>query len=584
MVDIKKVKEFSSSLRVLYVEDEEQLREKTSEIFKNLFESIETAANGKEGLEKYNDYYEINGEFYDLVITDVNMPMMNGIELSKNLLKTNKEQHIMVISAYNDPEMLESFIEIGINGFVKKPMTIPQFLTTLYKIAKTIVLNKESIKNREKIEKLNHELQTLNRNLEKKVDERTKQIKDQLLIDSLTSLKSYAALIEDQKGVEFHALYFIDIDNFSQINSIYGYLYGNNILKQFSKCLNSFNSINEYKYKLYRISSDKFAVYQNDRLDNIFDYEKHLFNLKNYIENYQFFIEDIEFNLSTTIGLSLGQENPIVTADMALSHAKKSKLGFQVYNSDIDILKQVSNNLEIRNKIKYAIHNDGVYPVYQPIVNKEGEVIKYEVLMRVLDIKSKEERILYPDEFLTVAIQSKQYNQLCNILFEKTFEYMNKTDKDFSINLSYEDIYNKTLVKYLKKNLDKHPGIGNRFIVEILETLAIEETKVMNRFLEFLNEYNVKVAVDDFGTGYSNFSHIIDLRPDYVKIDGKFIRNILKSRRSQIIVKSIIYFAKKLDIKVIAEYVHSKEVFEWVRDAGVDEFQGYYFSKPLILK
>ena len=90
----------------------------------------------------------------------------------------------------------------------------------------------------------------------------------------------------------------------------------------------------------------------------------------------------------------------------------------------------------------------------------------------------------------------------------------------------------------------------------------------------------VKIALDDFGTGFSNFSHINSLAPDFIKLDGKLIENITNDKKAYELVKAIVKFSKELNIKTIAEYVHSKEVFDTVYGLGVDKFQGYYFGEP----
>jgi EAL domain-containing protein (putative c-di-GMP-specific phosphodiesterase class I)/CheY-like chemotaxis protein/GGDEF domain-containing protein len=574
-MNIKELKEITKNFNILYVEDEDELRIKTTEVFKHLFKNVHEAVNGTDGLEKYKNFYKQTGKYYDIVITDINMPIMDGIELSKNIYEINKTQYILVISAYNDSDMLEKFIELGIDGFIKKPIVMTQFINRIYKVSKSIQLENESIENQNKINALNEKLTFINEDLEKKVIERTKQIEEQFLFDNLTNLGSYASMIKKQNKSNFHALILIDIDGFSRINNLYGYSYGDDILLQMSKAIKSFNENN--KYSIYRISSDKFVLYETDKIENVFSYEDDLYSLSKYLDKYQFFLDNIEFNLDTTLALSVGQENPLVSAEMALSHAKKNNLDYQAYNNEIDVRNQVSKNIDIRNKIKFAIENKEVFPVFQPIVDTNGDIVKYEILMRIFDGNTT----LYPDEFLDIAIQSKQYNELCKILFEKTFEKMENSDKDFSINLSYEDIYNHTIVKYLEENLKKYPNTGKRIIIEILETLAIEEKKVIQDFLNFLKPFETRVAIDDFGTGHSNFSHVLTLNPDFVKIDGVFIKDILENKESQIIVKSIIYFAKKLSIKVIAEYVHNQEIFELLKEYGVDEFQGYFFSKPL---
>jgi EAL domain-containing protein (putative c-di-GMP-specific phosphodiesterase class I) len=89
-----------------------------------------------------------------------------------------------------------------------------------------------------------------------------------------------------------------------------------------------------------------------------------------------------------------------------------------------------------------------------------------------------------------------------------------------------------------------------------------------------------RIAIDDFGTGYSNFEYLMRLEPDFIKIDGSITKGILEDKNSQIITSIIVEFAKKIDIKVIAEYVENKEIFEKIKELGVDKSQGYYFSEP----
>jgi EAL domain-containing protein (putative c-di-GMP-specific phosphodiesterase class I) len=90
----------------------------------------------------------------------------------------------------------------------------------------------------------------------------------------------------------------------------------------------------------------------------------------------------------------------------------------------------------------------------------------------------------------------------------------------------------------------------------------------------------VLIAIDDFGSGYANYAHILELKPDYIKIDGSLIQNILSDNDSKILVQSIVRFAHELNITTVAEYVENKEIFELLKEYGVDEFQGYYFGRP----
>ena len=95
-----------------------------------------------------------------------------------------------------------------------------------------------------------------------------------------------------------------------------------------------------------------------------------------------------------------------------------------------------------------------------------------------------------------------------------------------------------------------------------------------------MKTYGCKIAIDDFGTGYSNFPHVLKLDVDYIKIDSMLIKDIDRNRHSQIVVRTIVDFCKQLGIETIAEFVHSREVFETIAGLGIDYAQGYYFGEP----
>lgn len=140
MITPRQLHQFSSHLNVLYVEDDDVLRQETIALFEPFFHSVDSACNGKEGLERYNQY------LYDLVITDINMPEMNGIEMIKQIHEVNPDQKVIVISAYNDSEMLLKLIREGINSFILKPMIHDEVLKTLYPVcrdARTQQINNE---------------------------------------------------------------------------------------------------------------------------------------------------------------------------------------------------------------------------------------------------------------------------------------------------------------------------------------------------------------------------------------------------------------------------------------------------------
>ncbi|QSZ42033.1 response regulator [Sulfurimonas aquatica] len=142
MPNIKDLLKYTSHLSILYVEDDDTLREETVFLFEPFFKSIDTAVDGVDGLKKYNDNY------YDLVLTDINMPNMNGIDMINNIKEINPEQKIMAISAHNESEILIELIKAGTNSFILKPIIQNEVINALYPVCRdayTQVLNLELI-------------------------------------------------------------------------------------------------------------------------------------------------------------------------------------------------------------------------------------------------------------------------------------------------------------------------------------------------------------------------------------------------------------------------------------------------------
>jgi len=160
---------------------------------------------------------------------------------------------------------------------------------------------------------------------------------------------------------------------------------------------------------------------------------------------------------------------------------------------------------------------------------------------------------------------------------------MSQLDKAFSLNLSFNDMLNEKVLNALRANIEKY-GIGDHLTVEILESENVDDYLVIRDFIKEFKKLGIEIAIDDFGSGFSNFTHVFELEPDILKIDGSLIKNIDNDRKSYEFVKSIVQLAKALDIKTLAEFVSSKEIFDITYALGIDYFQGYYFSAPVTHK
>lgn len=162
---LKVLRENCKDLTLLYVEDDKELSLRTTEVFKNLFKSVDVAYDGKEGLDVYMDYLSTNGSPYDLVITDINMPRMNGIELCKAILKQTQHQYIVIISAHNESAYLFEAIDLGISSFISKPISQGSLMQALNKAAKSVNEHKLAESYLASLEALSIELEKKNQEL-----------------------------------------------------------------------------------------------------------------------------------------------------------------------------------------------------------------------------------------------------------------------------------------------------------------------------------------------------------------------------------------------------------------------------------
>jgi EAL domain-containing protein (putative c-di-GMP-specific phosphodiesterase class I) len=264
---------------------------------------------------------------------------------------------------------------------------------------------------------------------------------------------------------------------------------------------------------------------------------------------------------------------------MALIYAKNRGIPFWIYEDRMNFENEYSRNLELSLVVRDAIENSKVIPYFQAIVdNQTGKVTKYECLARLID---KNEKILSPVIFIPIAKNIKIYNQVTKSIITKSFTTFEKSNYEFNINLSIEDIMSGEMFEFIIDKL-KTSKAASRVTFELLESEAIRDFKKVERFINEVKRYGAKIAIDDFGSGYSNFFYLTKMQADYIKIDGSLIENIDVDKASVIVVETIVAFAKKLGIKTVAEYVHSSIIMDKVKAMGIDYSQGFYIDEPSI--
>ena len=401
----------------------------------------------------------------------------------------------------------------------------------------------------------------------------------QLYIDHLTGLKNRHALKDALFSKQRKVLFLSNIKEFSLLNEYYGVNAGNEILIQVAKVFAKFASQNQFR--AYRVSSDEYVLIKQD---NSFDDEKYnelIKKLHNEINSLKISIDgvDDEINVEIYSGIAYSDSHTMEDAQMALKKAKQQSLPYLMYSQHVDTKEYSQSVIKIKKTIKHALEHHNILPFFQPITDREGAVIKYEALIRIVEFNEGEKSILTPDSFLELSMHSGMYIELEKEMLQKSLAYFAGRNEKISVNFLPNDFFNQSIMDTFIDSIDSFDS-PQRVVVEITEQEGVEDFDRLITVVEQLRELGVQIAIDDFGSGYANYAHILKIRPDYLKIDGSLVQNIITDEESRILVRSIINFAKELSITTIAEYVENEEIFELLKEYGVDEFQGYYFGPP----
>lgn len=397
-------------------------------------------------------------------------------------------------------------------------------------------------------------------------------IKDQAT-DKLTGLTNRIGLIHSLQYAKNPVIAVLDIDNFNGLNHFYGIDTGDSILKNVAQQLKAFLLA---EVAVFRMGSDQFVLLTENKgnscLYNIMP------DLIAHLEQHNFIEHGVGIGVSFTAGISsINAKAPLIEASTALVHAKSKSLRLATYEKKDSVVEQQKKNIMWGQKLRQALAEDRVRPFYQVIVNnKSGKAEKVEALVRLIDDDGS---VVSPFYFLDAAKKSHQYEELTRAVITHSLKEVATSGMVVTINFTIEDTQNPDTISFLKQQIEKY-NCGNRVIVELTEGEGIENYQEAAAFIRDIKKLGCKVAIDDFGTGYSNFMHIISLNADILKIDGSIVQALPDDPNAEILIKTIVSFAKQLGMETVAEYVDSQYIFDKVTEIGVDYSQGFFFGKP----
>ena len=649
MYNVQDIIKATAKIKLLYVEDNKQAREPTVELFSEFFETIVVGVDGIDGLEKFNS------NTIDLVITDINMPKLNGLEMIAAIRKKSPEIPVLLFSAYSEIEYFKRSIELGVDGYLLKPIDIDQFFKLISKILKTMETKKKLIANMNFLKQYEEgtneavivsktdvdgyityvnrlfceisqytesELLGQNQNIIRHPDnsatifeelwdtiQNKKEIWSGTLRNRAKDGSSYyvSAVIKPILNIDGEIIEYIgmrhditevmspkkqlfdfietannpfitrvQIESFESLQNYYGYEFATTLDHKLKDIL---KKNMPYQFDAFFTLDNGNYIFGIDLVDPTHSeliIEK-LKEFQDFISLVTIEIGTISYDIAILVAVSYSN-NVYENVRYGISKLIDDKEKFIVTNTLAnDIHKSAQKNLQILEKVKIAIDKSKIVSYFQPIVDKNGNVFKYESLVRLIE---EDGSVMSPFFFLDVAKQAKYYTQITSIVLRNSFNILNKIENGVTINISAIDIEKENVREEIYELLVKVGECANRITFELLEDEEVKDFEVIRTFIEYVKSCGVKIAIDDFGSGYSNYERLLDFQPDIIKIDGSLIKNIESSAFSVSVVKSVIFFAKEQGMEIVAEYVENKEIFDILVELGVDYFQGYYFGKP----
>ncbi|MBA2176699.1 EAL domain-containing protein [Halobacillus locisalis] len=381
-------------------------------------------------------------------------------------------------------------------------------------------------------------------------------------------------------------LLIIDLDNFKMINDSWGHEKGDELLRQFARHLNQIFA--RRNCVISRVSSDEFVVLLKEatEVDDVCDMADHVIqSMKR-----PFTIDQREYYTTVSVGVSFfpydGKEEGAMLryAHAAMHKAKRNgKNRYELYDSNMS--KEIREEMVLKQALHHALDKQEFVLHYQPqICGRSSEVIGYEALIRW---NHPTYGLLSPHYFIGLAEESGMITQLgewvlqeaCDQIKEWQQKY-ERLDLKVSVNLSAKQFVDRYLPDKVFAALKQSDLSPESLIVEITETMVLQDFDRSIETLEKLRAGGIKVHLDDFGVGFSSLSYLSRLPVDAIKIDRSFINQIDAGENDVAIVSAIIAMAKSLSLQIIAEGVEKEAHIRYLKQKGCYEYQGYYFSKP----
>ena len=394
--------------------------------------------------------------------------------------------------------------------------------------------------------------------------------------------KELGSVSDDRKQ---SSLLFIDLDQFKYVNDACGHPAGDRLIRKVAELLK--RSVGD-KGLVARFGGDEFVVLAKNTnrsatkilARSILEDMRRLAHIEG----------DRVFHIHCSIGITMisGAESDhdvlVAQADNACREAKSAgRNRLQFFSMSEDETERQSADVGWMTKLRDALDQDLFELRYQPIVCiSTGNTTHHEVLLR---LPGENGKVIGPDAFLPAAVRFGLMAEIDSWMIKRASMAYAEHSKNnprlkLSVNLSANAFETEDLAAYVKDCFTEYAVPPHHVIFEITESLAVRHHNYVESQITALRKMGCELALDDFGTGYSSFSYLQRLEVDYIKIDGSFIRDLVKNPVDQKMVRLIAEIGREAGMKTVAEYVQSGPALVLLNELGVDLAQGYFIGRP----
>jgi diguanylate cyclase (GGDEF)-like protein len=559
--------------KILVVDDEPLLEYVILQLFRHQISTkeleFEFAINGVQALDKL----QADGSF-DLVLTDINMPEMDGLTLLENLPAIDPTLKAVVVSAYGDMPNIRIAMNRGAFDFLTKPIDFDDLKITINKTLDVVRITRER---------------------EQQLAIANAQIHYQAFYDDLTGLPNRNLLLKEMRtGVNslielghLKALLFLTLNRYQIVKYSLGHSRGEQLLVEVGRRL---EACALPRNLIARVGEDAFAIWLADITNSqlALDAAKHISQALEIPSN----LGGTTVFSSVSIGIALGAigtEEPedLLRAADAARHEAFIRGAGSIVVFDANMQSRALEQLQLENDLQNAINLQQFYLNYQPIVSfVTGQIVGFEALVRW---RHPSRGLVSPSEFIPMAEKTGLIVALGEWVLSEAVACLSKWQLQFpdylplnmSVNLSGIQLFAPNLLPLLDSLLRVHNLKGEFLKLEITESVLMENAEEAAGVLELLKARQVKVCLDDFGTGYSNLSYLQLLPIDTLKIDRSFVCCLEEGGKNLTLLEAILNLASSLELEAIAEGVETQEQLIILRSLGCNSYQGYFFSQPL---